>query len=401
MKIVVTGASGFVAGLLIPRLLARGADLLLVSRDPVSLKARFPECLTSSYGSLAENGLGFDLLVHLAALNNHAAESPQAFARSNVDHLIATYRAATEAKITRFVDVSTVHALDQSNLSPYAMSKRAGTHALSQQYGSVVCTVYLAAVYGEQWSGQLSILNYLPHFVAKRIFPVLAAVKPTVHIDRFVDYLLSPAPVADCALTDGQLRNPVYRFASRALAFVVGTGILVGFGWALAALWIAVRLGSEGPGIFSQQRLGKGGRPFICYKFRTMALGTRHLGTHEVPASAITQLGRKLRVTKLDELPQAWNLVRGDMNLVGPRPGLANQTDLASARTQAGVLELVPGITGLAQVNGIDMSDPERLADWDSRYLALQSLALDGKLLLATVTGAGRGDPAQQGFSRL
>lgn len=396
MKVVVTGASGFVAALLIPRLLARGDELLLVSRDPASLGARCPGCAVSDYASLADKGVGFDLLIHLAARNNNAGGDAAAFIRGNVDHLVETYRSAADAGIARFVDVSTIHALDDRNLSAYAVSKRAGTRALFERSGPKVDTVYLATVYGERWSGRLSVLNRLPRFVANPLFAVLASVKPTVHIDKLVGHLSHSTSVTESVLTDGQSDNAVYQIVSRVLAFAVGAAILIGLGGMLFALWAAIRLGSSGPGLFAQQRLGRNGRPFVCYKFRTMAVGTRHLGTHEVPASAITRLGRKLRVTKLDELPQAWNLMRSDMNLVGPRPGLPVQAELAAARARVGVLDIAPGITGLAQVNGIDMSDPERLARWDSRYLALQSLALDARLLLATITGAGRGDPAQR-----
>src|SRR6195952_1672459 len=122
---------------------------------------------------------------------------------------------------------------------------------------------------------------------------------------------------------------------------------------------IAIRLQSPGPAIFRQVRVGKGGRSFTCYKFRTMYWGTANLPTHEVQASSVTALGERLRRFKIDELPQLCNVLIGDMSLVGSRPCLPFQTALVEARRQLGVFEVRPGITGLAQVNGVDMSRSE------------------------------------------
>jgi O-antigen biosynthesis protein WbqP len=154
---------------------------------------------------------------------------------------------------------------------------------------------------------------------------------------------------------------------------------------------IAVRLQSPGPAIFRQVRVGKDGRPFTCYKLRTMHSGTANLPTHEVQASSVTALGERLRRFKVDELPQLCNVLIGDMSLVGPRPCLPSQTALVEARRQLGVLEVRPGITGLAQVNGVDMSDANRLAEIDAQYVRTQSLIGDFRLILATLRGQGVG----------
>ena len=127
-------------------------------------------------------------------------------------------------------------------------------------------------------------------------------------------------------------------------------------------------------------------------KFRTMSLGTKQAGTHEVSADAITKVGVVLRRYKLDELPQIWNLLRGDLSLIGPRPCLSVQKKLIEERTRRGVLEVKPGISGLSQVEGIDMSDPEKLSKRDSEYIAMQSLFLDIRLIIATALGKGAGD---------
>jgi O-antigen biosynthesis protein WbqP len=123
-----------------------------------------------------------------------------------------------------------------------------------------------------------------------------------------------------------------------------------------------------------------------------MYMETGNAPSHEVSASAVTPLGRRLRALKLDELPQLWNVLRGHMSLVGPRPCLPSQTKLIAARRQRGLHTIRPGITGIAQVAGIDMSDPARLAAKDAEYLTRMSLRFDLQLLLATLLGNGRGD---------
>ncbi|KQT85782.1 sugar transferase [Aurantimonas sp. Leaf443] len=167
---------------------------------------------------------------------------------------------------------------------------------------------------------------------------------------------------------------------------------LVALGWLIVLLVVLVRRGSEGPGLFAQPRVGRGGSVFICYKLRTMHSATLSAPSHETPASAVTPLGAKLRHWKLDELPQLWNVLKGEMSLVGPRPCLPTQTVLVEERRARGVDRVRPGITGLAQVQGIDMSDPVRLAEEDARYVATRSFLGDLGLILRTVTGGGSGD---------
>jgi len=154
----------------------------------------------------------------------------------------------------------------------------------------------------------------------------------------------------------------------------------------------AIRLTSAGPALLRQARVGQGERPFICLKLRTMRADTPLAPTHKTGADAVTPLGHHLRRLKLDELPQLWNVLRGEMSLVGPRPCLPSQVELIEERRRRGVNALRPGITGVAQVAGIDMSDPVRLAEVDARYIAEQSTATDLRLIWATIRGAGRGD---------
>ena len=147
-----------------------------------------------------------------------------------------------------------------------------------------------------------------------------------------------------------------------------------------------------GSPLFRQKRVGRFKNPFTLMKFRTMKPETAHVASHLADASAVTPLGRFLRRTKLDELPQLWNVLKGEMSLVGPRPCLFNQQELIDAREQLGVFAARPGITGLAQVNEIDMSTPELLAQTDARMLGSLGMKDYFTYILMTVTGKGSGD---------
>ena len=144
--------------------------------------------------------------------------------------------------------------------------------------------------------------------------------------------------------------------------------------------------------LFRQERVGRRQRSFTLVKFRTMRLDTASVATHLAEASAVTPFGRFLRRTKLDELPQLWNVLKGEMSLVGPRPCLPNQEELIAERQKRGVFEVRPGITGLAQVNGVDMSEPARLAEVDERMIRTLTLKDYFRYLLLTLTGKGSGD---------
>jgi O-antigen biosynthesis protein WbqP len=172
---------------------------------------------------------------------------------------------------------------------------------------------------------------------------------------------------------------------------------LVGSVSGLLLLWpvalivgVAVKLDSPGPILFSQNRVGRGGCIFRCHKFRSMHVSAPERPTHESVSTDATRVGRFLRRTKLDEVPQFINVLLGDMSLVGPRPCLPSQTVLIEARRRLGVNDVRPGITGLAQVNGIDMSEPERLARVDAVYVKNASVWMDLRLILASLPGGHR-----------
>lgn len=180
----------------------------------------------------------------------------------------------------------------------------------------------------------------------------------------------------------------------RVLDILISIAALVLTAPLLMAAMIAVRIDSRGPAIFAQNRVGRGRRVFTCYKVRTMARDTRQGASHEVGGATITPVGRVLRRTKIDELPQLWNVIVGDMSLVGPRPCLPGMNELIEERDRRGVYRIRPGVTGLAQIAGIDMSDPPRLAEVDAAWLEQASLRAYLRLLVMTVSGRGRGDAA-------
>ncbi len=151
----------------------------------------------------------------------------------------------------------------------------------------------------------------------------------------------------------------------------------------------AIYFDSGAPTIFRQKRIGRNGRVFTCFKLRTMPTSTANVASHELVRIELSGLGRNLRKFKLDELPQLLNVLLGQMSLVGPRPCLPQQLQLIELRQSKNVLSQRPGITGLAQINDIDMSDPIKLVSVEERYLKQASFLLDLKILMATFSGRG------------
>jgi lipopolysaccharide/colanic/teichoic acid biosynthesis glycosyltransferase len=153
-----------------------------------------------------------------------------------------------------------------------------------------------------------------------------------------------------------------------------------------------IGLFDTGSPLFKQTRVGRYQKPFTLIKFRTMKKETASVGTHLACSRSITKFGHFLRKTKLDELPQLWNVLTGDMSLVGPRPCLFNQQELIAARDDLNVFSVRPGITGMAQINSIDMSTPQYLAEVDALMVNHLNLKMYLYCLLQTFLGKGRGD---------
>lgn len=173
-------------------------------------------------------------------------------------------------------------------------------------------------------------------------------------------------------------------FLLASLAFLIFSPILV-------LIFLIIYFENKSP-LFFQKRVGKNMNQFTLIKFRTMSKGTKSCATHLVDNSKITKLGKLLRKTKLDELPQLLNVIKGDMSLVGPRPCLPSQFELIDIRKTYNIYDYLPGITGLAQINGIDMSNPILLSQIDSKMMKNLNFNKYFYYLISTFLGRGFGD---------
>lgn len=164
------------------------------------------------------------------------------------------------------------------------------------------------------------------------------------------------------------------------------------FLWPILLVVTIIGLFDTGSPIFVQERVGRHKKPFKLIKFRTMSVETKSVASHLASNASITKLGGFLRKTKIDELPQLINVLKGEMSLVGPRPNLFNQEELIKEREAKGVYDVLPGITGLAQVQNIDMSTPALLAETDKTMIDTLTLKDYFQYIIMTATGSGSGD---------
>jgi len=191
-------------------------------------------------------------------------------------------------------------------------------------------------------------------------------------------------------------RGSWYVPMKRVLDVIGSAAALVILSPAWLAIAVAIRVDSPGPTIFRQRRIGRFGRPFMVWKFRTMSVGTPDLPSDVVSdeqrARHTTRVGRVLRRLTLDEIPQFVNVLRGEMSLVGPRPALYNQDDLIRMRQQRGIDRVRPGMTGLAQVEGRDAMTLEEKVGYDDAYVRRLSLGMDVRCLVKTIGIILRGE---------
>lgn len=206
------------------------------------------------------------------------------------------------------------------------------------------------------------------------------------------------ATVAESAI----IGKTSYLFVKRLVDVVGAAVLLVIFAPLLLFVAVAIKLDSPGPAIYRQKRVGRFGKHFVMLKFRTMKIGTPTLSTAEMQQwlkagkadNPYTRIGPILRKTNLDELPQLWNVLRGEMSFIGPRPALPSQEDVVSLREKLGVHSVRPGITGLAQVMGRDDLDVETKVNYDAQYCRNLSLLFDLSILFRTFGAvlSGRGN---------
>lgn len=194
-----------------------------------------------------------------------------------------------------------------------------------------------------------------------------------------------------------------YLLIKRSLDFMISLVSIILLSPLLLGLALLIKFGSKGPILFSQKRVGKNGTHFEILKFRTMRIDTpKNMPTHllENPDQWITTAGMFLRKYSLDELPQLFNILKGDMSIVGPRPALWNQFDLIELRDEYGVNRILPGLTGWAQVNGRDELSIETKVNYDKEYLERMSLFFDLKCILLTFVKVISSDGVVEGKSK-
>ena len=395
-KIIITGATGILGRILVEHLNKFNIELILVGRNHHTLKNDFPKFTSCSYVDLEKTGQGASTIIHLAVANNNQNLTESEYMQANVTLLNEILNIASKISIKKIINLTTFHVFfDKKN--GYTQSKLVALEALKMTKNLIIVNIFSPAMYGNKFKGKLRIFNSLPVYVRHTAFKFISAFEPVVHLSQVVETIKAEVFSfntfsRDVYVADEKNDNLTFNYFKIFSDIGFSVVVLVIFWWLLLAIWIAVKLSSNGPGLFAQIRIGKDRVPFTCYKFRTMDIKTKNVGTHEVDSNLVTTFGKFLRKTKLDELPQIINLLRGELSLVGPRPGLPNQKELYNERYSRGIFNMKPGITGYAQVNDIDMSNPKNLVDWDERYMALRSINLEFKILLQTFIGRGQGD---------
>lgn len=398
--LVVTGASGFIGSQMIP-LLAKDQDLLLVSRDLSSLSGFPPDMAKCTYTDLADVNLRGATVLHLAVRNNDRPGSQDEFIAANVDFMLRVAEQAKAAGAQRFINLCSTHALDPKADDYYGRSKGEGARRLREAWPGGAINLYIPAVHGDRFQGRLAALNLVPAKLQRAALGTLRLLKPLISLESLSRAIVEAQrhELDPTEFWSGELyrsepvsRHGAFETIKRSIDLIAVLAILAFAGWVMVLISLYIRFDSAGPIIFAQRRVGRSGKEFTCYKFRTMTVGTANAATHSVSASAVTRAGRLLRRTKLDELPQLINVLRNEMSLVGPRPCLPIQHELIAARTERGVLTIKPGITGLGQIEHIDMSNPGRLAAADDRYRAFRTIAGDAAILVKTLLGGGTGD---------
>ena len=387
-KIIIAGASGFVGKLIVSKLV-NNFDVLLLGRSKDKLNKIFPNYESLSYSECNLKDINYDIFIFLSAINSNSSESLQSFIKINRDLCLKFARKVIKNN-KYFIYFSSTQALSTSPSTYYSISKNKATIELNKLKSKFVIILNLPIIYGDSFSGKLKFLNFFPKFVSSIFLNLLSSFKPVVKIDRITNYInllqLSNFNLErNLILTNAQAHNYFYYIFKKITDFSFVLVIMTFFIILFPMIGLMIKLSSKGPIIFSQARIGINGKNFICYKFRTMDVKTPNLATHMNTHLKLNKIGLFLRKLKLDELPQVINIIKGNMSLIGPRPGLDNQTELLNERSKRNVLKMMPGITGLAQVNGIDMSDPEKLAKIDQVYYYQRTIFLDLKIILATI----------------
>lgn len=390
-RILLIGGSGFIGNQLAPLLRDRGHHVKVASRNA-----------DISRGIIGRDGWASaiataDIIVFLSVINNNVDEELEAVRVVNVElpfEILSLIAGRSGQKLILF---GSDHADSTFASDSYELSKLELAQRLRAQPGAAVTMLILSPVHGKKFVRKLAFIDRLPGILRSFAVLVIGALRPLSHVDRIADAIeavsISPNDEPNfISVVDDQDRNFIYRSAIRLFDIGFAIGVIIFFGWLMAILAIAVAVTTTGPVLHKQHRVGRNGAIFICYKFRTMRNNTPQIATHQMSANSITAIGKRLRDWKLDELPQVFNIIANQMSLVGPRPCLPSQHELVAARKRLGVLVLKPGITGWSQIQGIDMRNPERLAQSDASFLNQRSILFYLQIVLLTLLRRRQGD---------
>ncbi len=393
-KILVTGASGYIGVPLIELLSKSNYDVSVVGRNKEKLRQLFPHVNSFSYKELDPKKLEFDYVIHLAVANNDKKISSEDFYKTNVKLLGDLLSFSKHSKVTKFFNLTSLHVFSKRE-NTYVKTKKKALSLIDAEQAFSICNIFLPAVYGDDLKGKLKILSMFPKKIRSITMYVLSSMVPVIERQRLCNQIVELVGKKkiekDIFFYDDKNRNIIFKAIKISVDVSFALTVIVVFSWLLISISLLIKLNSRGTILFTQDRVGERGRIFKIYKFRTMKIGTKNVGTHRIHEESITSFGKILRKTKLDELPQVINILFGQMSLIGPRPGMPTQKSLFREREKRGVYAVKPGISGYSQLNNIDMSAPKKIAEWDQRYIAMRSIIFEFKLLLYTFTN-GFGD---------
>ncbi len=393
--LLVSGGTGFV-GTLLYGYLKRHFRLTVISRDSQKNKT---DCSFISYDQFFSVPPPHDHFLHLAVLNNDLKYSASEYEAINNQFSKKIFYQSSINRRGLFINLSSFHAMHNSK-NGYGMSKRKFDNFLLSADMKNVIVLLCPIIYGKRFAGGLRFLEWLPPRLQAVCLTFLASLKPTLHVRRLAAAILLCTKYQNVNPRRLYLANPIHR--KQMFCVIIRIIDLIGASIGLTItlcllplLSFLIKTTSKGPIFFVQTRVGHNQRLFKCFKFRTMSVKTPEVATHLIDRGSLTLVGGFMRRYKIDELPQFINVLRGDMSIVGPRPCLPSQSKLIEARKNRGVFDLKPGVTGLAQVDGYDMSDVEGLVEQDSLFKVQNSILLYFKLVLWTMLGRGNGDHAK------
>jgi len=269
MKLVITGASGFLAGELIPILHGKGYELVLVSARAKLLASKHPDLVCLDYADLDDCLVDATCVVHLAVRNNDRQGDLSDFRKTNVDQTLAVLKAAKSAGVEKFIFASSLHTLGLNGpASDYARSKLEAETLVLNEPGIDVSVLHMAAIYGAKFRGKLTFLNQFPILLRRPALICLSALRPTVHVAKVaqrIEEIVNDSRDGPHYLYDNAQDNPVFTWAKRVIDLSFVIFILVSLGWLMALIWVCIKIDSQGPGLFVQERVGRKGQTFNCY----------------------------------------------------------------------------------------------------------------------------------------